>query len=51
LCKVDKVLLEDIITRQLQTKTYLLPNELEGSSSEEQEYNIFIICQLSNIAT
>ncbi|XP_068479171.1 E3 ubiquitin-protein ligase MBR1-like [Phaseolus vulgaris] len=36
---------EEIIARQMRTKTYLLPNNLEGSTSEEQEINLCIICQ------
>ncbi|KAK7333494.1 hypothetical protein VNO80_30268 [Phaseolus coccineus] len=42
---VERGLSEDIIARQMQTKTYLLPNNLEGSTSEEQEIDLCIICQ------
>ncbi|XP_017413031.1 probable E3 ubiquitin-protein ligase ZFP1 [Vigna angularis] len=42
---VDKGLLQDIIARQMRTKTYLLPNDSEGSTSKEQEFDICVICQ------
>jgi len=37
---------EEIIARQMLTKTNLLPNNLEGSTSEEQEIDLCIICQV-----
>ncbi|WVZ11855.1 hypothetical protein V8G54_016385 [Vigna mungo] len=42
---LDKGLLEDIIARQMRTKTYLLPNDSEGSTFKEREFDICIICQ------
>ncbi|WVZ03382.1 hypothetical protein V8G54_024188 [Vigna mungo] len=42
---VDKGLLEDIIVRQMRTKTYLLPNDSEGTISKEREFDICIICE------
>ncbi|XP_068494898.1 uncharacterized protein [Phaseolus vulgaris] len=44
---VERGLSEEIIARQMVTKTYLLPNNLEGSTSEEEEEEIdlCIICQ------
>lgn len=38
-------LLQEIITREMKTKTCLLPNNLEGATSEEQETELCIICQ------
>jgi len=44
---VERGLSEEIIARQMLTKTYLLPNK-EGSASEEEEIDLCIICQVSN---
>ncbi|ESW18472.1 hypothetical protein PHAVU_006G043800 [Phaseolus vulgaris] len=41
---VERGLSEEIIARQMLTKTYLLPNK-EGSASEEEEIDLCIICQ------
>jgi len=38
-------LLEDIIARQMQTKTYMLPIDLVAST-EEREPDICVICQV-----
>ncbi|ESW18484.1 hypothetical protein PHAVU_006G045000 [Phaseolus vulgaris] len=43
--QIDNVSSEEIIARQMLTKTYLLPNNLEGSTSDEQEIDLCIICQ------
>ncbi|XP_027911437.1 probable E3 ubiquitin-protein ligase ZFP1 [Vigna unguiculata] len=42
---LERGLPKESIARQLQTKTYLLPNDLEGSTSEERQIDICIICQ------
>ncbi|QCD87310.1 E3 ubiquitin-protein ligase [Vigna unguiculata] len=41
---LEKGLLEDIIARQMQTKTYMLPIDLVAST-EEREPDICVICQ------
>jgi len=43
-------LLHDIITRELKTKTYILPNNSGEAISEEQQTDLCIICQVSSLA-
>ncbi|XP_014492535.1 probable E3 ubiquitin-protein ligase HIP1 [Vigna radiata var. radiata] len=42
---VSRGLLEETITRVVKFKTCLLPNNLDGITSEEQESDLCVICQ------
>ncbi|XP_027911431.1 probable E3 ubiquitin-protein ligase ZFP1 [Vigna unguiculata] len=42
---LERGLSEDVITRQMPTKSFLLPENLEGSTSEDRETDLCIICQ------
>jgi len=44
-------LLDKIIARHMQTKTYILPHNLKGSTFEEQKIDLCVICQVSNLAS
>jgi len=37
---------EEIFTRVVKTKTFLAPNNLEGVTSDEQEIDLCVICQV-----
>jgi len=43
-------LLYDIIARELKKKIYILPNNSGEATSEEQQTDLCIICQVSSLA-
>jgi len=48
---VGTSLLDKIIARQMRTKTYILLDNLEGSTSQKQKIDLCIICQVSNLVS